>query len=315
MKILSSADWHILLHKKKVPMDWQINRFKLFFEEIFKLETDCDIHILAGDVFEKEPRLDEAALFADFANRASIRTIIIPGNHEATKKGESFLTHYLKHEKSINNSNIEIYTENTVIEHNGVKFQLFPYGEMQLDNIPAPVKDSILVTHIRGEVPPHITPEYNFEKLRKWKLILLGDLHFNHKYKDFPAYYPGSPMNVTFDRNTDFKYGVNIINFNNIDDYSIDFKVLNLPKLIRKKVDTNTDFVKDDFHHVIYEVEGSIDELSNVINHELLDKKITHKPEEGSKLDLTNSANMKEELEIYLDHIQVEKYRIYIKRI
>ena len=38
MKILHSADWHILLHKKKVPYDWQINRFRLLFKKLIKLE-------------------------------------------------------------------------------------------------------------------------------------------------------------------------------------------------------------------------------------------------------------------------------------
>ena len=36
IKILHSADWHINLHKKKVPYEWQANRFRLFFEEIHK---------------------------------------------------------------------------------------------------------------------------------------------------------------------------------------------------------------------------------------------------------------------------------------
>ena len=54
IKILHSADWHINLHKKKVPYEWQANRFRLFFEEIHKLEKDCDVHILAGDVFDRK---------------------------------------------------------------------------------------------------------------------------------------------------------------------------------------------------------------------------------------------------------------------
>ena len=83
---------------------------------------------------------------------------------------------------------------------------------MQKDNLPIQKHENdILVTHIRGEVPPHITPEYDFEKLRPWKLILLGDLHFAHKYLDYPAYYPGSPLNVTFDRDEKREYGVNVI--------------------------------------------------------------------------------------------------------
>ena len=34
MKILNSADWHILLHKKKVPYKWQVNRFIRFFRKL-----------------------------------------------------------------------------------------------------------------------------------------------------------------------------------------------------------------------------------------------------------------------------------------
>ena len=114
MKILLSADWHILLHKKKVPADWQANRFRMFFDEIHELEKECDIHIIAGDVFDRAPKLDEVTLFQRFANSASIRTIIIPGNHEATKKGKSFLDHFSE-KNAITNPNIEIYTKNAII--------------------------------------------------------------------------------------------------------------------------------------------------------------------------------------------------------
>jgi len=309
MKILMSADWHILLHKKKVPKEWQTNRFKLFFDKILELEKDCDIHIIAGDVFDTAPKLDESTLFEDFANRASIKTIIIPGNHEATKKGKSFLSEYVDNPNAISNPLVEIYTYNTRIEHMGQGFQLFPYGEMQLDKIPNYVENDILVTHIRGEVPPHVTAEYDFEKLRKWKLILLGDLHFNHKYKDYPAYYPGSPMNVTFDRSDNRDYGVYIIDFNDIDDYKVNFIPLKLPKLIRKtiKSDEQDQIKKDQFHHIIYEITGNVSELGNVdIKNELIDKKVAHRPIESSSLDLSTAKNIREELGRYLDYNKID---------
>jgi len=306
MKILHSADWHINLDKKKVPVKWQINRFQMFFNEMLKLEKTCDIHILSGDIFDKKPILEESSLFASYANKVQIRTIIIPGNHEATKKGESFLDTYLEHEGSINNPNIEIYTRNTRIEHDGVWFQLFPYCDMQKDRLPSYVDGDILVTHIRGEVPPHIVPEYEFEKLRPWHLILLGDLHFQHQYKDFPAFYPGSPMNVIFDRDDSRIYGVQTIDVSiKSKQFNVDIVPLALPKLIRKQISVGEQLIKDDFHHVVYEVTGSIDELSGIENSELLDKKIAHMPEEASKLDLTNAKNILEELSIYLDYIEV----------
>ena len=172
----------------------------------------------------------------------------------------------------------------------------------------------ILVTHIRGEVPPHITPEYDFEKLRPWKLILLGDLHFAHKYLDYPAYYPGSPLNVTFDRDEKREYGVNIITIKDTPelDYKVDFIDLKLPKLIRKTIKVNGKMIEDNVNHVLYEVTGSIDELSKVKNSSLLDKKIATQPVEDSKLDLKNKSIV-EELELYLDFIKIKNSKEVVK--
>lgn len=303
IKILHSADWHINLHKKKVPYEWQANRFRLFFEEIHKLEKDCDVHILAGDVFDRKPEPDEVCLFLRFANSVTIPTYIIPGNHEATRKGKTFLEHF--HEQhAITNPNVVLITENKREEVRGQGFCFFPYGEMQTDNLPTYEKGDVLVAHIRGEVPPHITPEYNFEKLRPWQLILLGDIHFNHRYLDYPAYYSGSPMNVTFDRDATKKYGVNVIDFIDHQNHSVDFKVLDLPKLVRKTVEVDDKLVEDTYHHTIYEVTGNLDELSKIKDSKLLDKKIAHKPNEDSKLDLKDKTIV-EELSLYLEHIKV----------
>jgi len=303
IKILHSADWHINLHKKKVPYEWQANRFRLFFEEIHKLEKDCDVHILAGDVFDRKPEPDEVCLFLRFANSVTIPTYIIPGNHEATRKGKTFLEHF--HEQhAITNPNVVLITENKREEVRGQGFCFFPYGEMQTDNLPTYVSGDVLVAHIRGEVPPHITPEYDFEKLRPWQLILLGDIHFNHRYLDYPAYYSGSPMNVTFDRDATKKYGVNVIDFIDHQNHSVDFKVLDLPKLVRKTVEVDDKLVEDTYHHTIYEVTGNLDELSKIKDSKLLDKKIAHKPNEDSKLDLKDKTIV-EELSLYLEHIKV----------
>tara|TARA_Y100001963_G_scaffold523_1_gene868 strand:- start:1853 stop:2812 length:960 start_codon:yes stop_codon:yes gene_type:complete len=303
MKILNSADWHILLHKKKVPYKWQVNRFKTMFRKLLALEQQCDVHIISGDVFDKKPEADEVCLFLSYINSVSIPTYIIPGNHEATKKGDSFLA-YFGQENAIKNKNVQIFITNQRVEIGNITFQFFPYGEMQLDNLPKHFEDDILVTHIRGEVPPHITAEYDFEKLRPWKLILLGDLHFAHKYQDYPAYYPGSPLNVTFDRDDKRKYGVNIITKDNLT-YKIDFIDLELPKLLRKTIKAEENMKSDSFNHIVYEVTGSIDELSKVKNSELLDKKIATQPVEDSKLDLKNKSLI-EELELYLNFIKIK---------
>lgn len=304
MKLLFSADWHILRSKKKVPEEWQVNRFNQLFEKLLILERECDLHIISGDIFDKAPDLAEVCLFNSFLNRVSKRTIIIPGNHEATKKGKTFLEHYLE-DNVINNNLIELYTKNTRIQHEGIWFQLFPYTEMQVNNLPQYVNEDILISHIRGEVPPHVPAEYDFEKLRPWKLILLGDLHFAHQYKDYPAFYPGSPMNVSFDRNENRKYGIYIIDIRNHEDWDVKFIDLKQPMLLRKKISSNEELIKDKFHHIIYEITGSIDELSIIKQSDLLDKKIASKPTEDSILDLRN-LSLVEELHLYLQLIKVE---------
>jgi DNA repair exonuclease SbcCD nuclease subunit len=314
MKILHSADWHILLHKKKVPYKWQVNRFKTFFSKLIELEKQCEVHIIAGDIFDKKPEPDEVCLFLSYINSVTIPTYIIPGNHEATRKGETFLEHFTQ-ENAIKNSNVHLITKNKRVQEGSAYFQFFPYGEMQIDNLPVIQHEKdILVTHIRGEVPPHITPEYDFEKLRPWKLILLGDLHFAHKYLDYPAYYPGSPLNVTFDRDEKRQYGVNIVTLiaDSYFKYKVDFVDLKLPKLVRKTIKVNGEMKKDTVNHVLYEVTGSIDELSKIENSELLDKKIATQPVEDSKLDLKNKSLI-EELELYLKFIKIKNTEQVIK--
>ena len=305
MKILSSGDWHINLRKKKekVPYDWQLNRFKKFFESVYSLEKSHDIHIVSGDMFDKKPEPDEMTLFLEFVHSLSIPTFFIPGNHCATKKGETFLEFFLR-DKAFKNDLATIITKNTNIDILGTTFQFFPYGEMQIDNLPEYIQDSVLITHIRGEVKPHITAEYDFSKLAKWKLVLLGDLHFNHQYNNMPVFYPGSPMNVSFDRDETRKYGVDSIDFNSVDDYSVKFIPLNLPKLIRRTVNAGEELVPGDYDHVIYEVVGKLDEMANISASPLLDKKII-KSKSTSKLNFNNMTKV-EKLEKWLEYINVK---------
>lgn len=299
MKILHSADWHILLNKKKVPYQWQYNRFQLFFEQL--LSIDHDVHIIAGDLFDRKPEPDEVALLLTYLNRVTKPTRIIPGNHEATRRGESFFKHFAQ-KNAINNDLVKIYTENTREEICGQYFTFFPYGEMQLDHLPTYYPNDILVTHIRGEVAPHITAEYDFSKLRPWKLILLGDLHFAHQYQDYPAYYSGSPANVVFDRDgINNSYGVNLILFNSIDNYQVDFIDLKLPKLIRKTISSESEMIPSETDHVMYELTGSVDQLAKIKQSDLLDKKIPTRPQESARMNLVGKT-IPEELIAWLEY-------------
>ena len=138
-KILCSADWHILLHKKKVPYTWQMGRFKSMFAKLLELEHDCDVHIIAGDIFDKKPEPDEICLFLSYINSVTIPTYIIPGNHEATRKGESFFEHFTER-NDIKNENVHVFTKNGRATVGKTSFCFFPYGEMQINNLPEYIK-------------------------------------------------------------------------------------------------------------------------------------------------------------------------------
>jgi energy-coupling factor transporter ATP-binding protein EcfA2 len=310
IKILHTGDIHIHLYKPKVPIEWQLNRFKLFFQKMLELEKNHDLTVLAGDIFDKKPEPDEMTLFNAYLNKVTKPTIIIPGNHEASKKGETFLQGYVRDE-AISNPNVWFFTKNARIKFMGYWVQMFPYTEMQVDNLENHLEKDILITHIRGEVPPNITAEYDFEKLRSFPLVLCSDLHFYHKYKDYNVYYPGSPLNVSFDRNDTKKYGILSHTYAK-DFHTHEFIDLNLPRLLRKKVSAGTELVEDPINRVIYEVEGKLEDIQKVKNSDLLDKKIVELHSTDSVLDLKNKSLL-EEIATYLKHIlQTDNIKDYL---
>ena len=78
--ILFTADWHLKLGQKNVPVEWARNRYYEFFSQVKELETEVDLHIIGGD------------LYFDFISGVQIPTIIFDGNHEATRKNKTFFT-------------------------------------------------------------------------------------------------------------------------------------------------------------------------------------------------------------------------------
>ena len=93
--ILFTADWHIKLGQKNVPVEWATKRYQMFFEQIHSLEKQCNMHIIGGDLFDRLPNMEELELYFSFIRKVQIPTIIYDGNHEATKKNKTFFTVFL----------------------------------------------------------------------------------------------------------------------------------------------------------------------------------------------------------------------------
>lgn len=291
MKVLFMADTHIKLKQKNVPKEWLLNRYSLLWNKIKKLSKEVDLTVLGGDIFDKMPTLEELGIYVDMISNISGKTIIFSGNHEATKRGATFFT-ALKDITEKYTSEVEILLE--PCERYGIDF--IPYTHIKVFN-PKDFNNDILCTHVRGQIPPHVRPEINLDRFQRWKTVLAGDLH-SYKNSQSNILYPGSPFGINFTRSIN-TYGVIIFDTCT---KTHEFKDMALPQLLRQTVKEEKDIVKTEFHHTIYDIEGTEVALSSIKDNELLDKKISIKKQD-SVLNFSNVHSIPEELEIYFQKV------------
>jgi DNA repair exonuclease SbcCD nuclease subunit len=291
MKTLFTADWHIKIGQKNVPEDWARERYRMFFNKIHELEAGVDLHVIGGDLFDRIPTMSELELYFEFISGIEVRTLIYDGNHEATKKHQTFLTQLKKASKEVNTL-VEVVDSIYNEDHFGV----LPYCELHGKwhakdfSIRKP-----LFTHVRGAIPPHVTPEVDLRRFEQFPVVFAGDLH-SHTNTQANIVYPGSPMTTQFHRNL-VKTGYIIIEGDNWQWYQFE-----LPQLLRKTVTSEKEMVPTEYHHTIYEIEGDIAELSSVANSDLLDKKVIKRKTETALL-LSDDMTIEDELAEYLSYI------------
>lgn len=291
--ILFTADWHIKLGQKNVPVSWACARYKLFFDQVKTLESKCDLHIIGGDLFDRVPSMDELTLYFDFVEGVKIPTIIYDGNHEATRKNKTFFSNLKRATQNVNKL-VQVIDDTYVDVERG--FTILPYCELHKPNAIEEINTPVLFTHVRGEIPPHVAPEIDLERFDKFKSVFAGDLHA-HENTQRNIVYPGSPMTTSFHRNQ-VRTGALLID----DDWSWTWEQFHLPQLIRKTVTNPDDMTPTEFDHTIYELEGDVQDLAKVKNTDLLDKKVVKREVEAT-LNLTSEMSIADELSIYLKDI------------
>ena len=292
--ILFIADIHIKLEQKNVPIKWAIDRYNRFFNIIYDLEKEVDTIIIGGDIFDKNPTLEELCIFTNFISKLSTSTIIYDGNHEATKKYETFFK-YLKDILEKVNPLVKVHYQTKEFDN----YSILPYAELHKPNSIETLNFSKpLFTHVRGEIPPHVKSEVDLNRFNKFPVVFAGDLH-SHSNTQRNIVYPGSPMTITFHRK-EVKTGGLLIDENTWEWKWVEFK---LPQLIRKTISNPEEMIQTEFNHTIYELQGDVVDLSNIKNSELLDKKITTQSSEAT-LILGKDMTVQEELYEYLMYIQ-----------
>jgi DNA repair exonuclease SbcCD nuclease subunit len=292
--ILFTADLHIKLGQKNVPVDWAINRYRMFFQQVYELEPKIDLHIIGGDIFDKLPNMEELNLYFEFVKGMKARTLLYAGNHEATKKGKTFFSHLKDVTNAINPLVTvidEIYEEDN--------FTIVPYEFIHKKGIWDSLnKNKVVFTHVRGEIEPHVKPEIDLDLLSDFPLVYAGDLH-SHSNCQRNIIYPGSPMVTSFHRSS-VTTGYLLINSDDLSSWS--WHQFQLPQLIRKTVTDPADMLPTDYDHTIYELEGDVMSLAKIKDNELLDKKLVKRSSDTS-LILHKDMSIDEELAEYLTYI------------
>ena len=298
--ILFTADWHIKLGQKNVPVAWACSRYEMFFEQVQEAidEHNVNLHIIGGDLFDRVPSMDELTLYFDFVKRQKVRTIIYDGNHEATRKNQTFFDNLKKVTNQLN-PHVKVITD-TYYEDD---WAILPYADLHKKGSIEMIDADYLFTHVRGEIPPHVMPEVDLERFGKFKEVYAGDLHA-HENTQRNIVYPGSPMTTSFHRNI-VKTGYLVIDTNTHhfdEDWCWTWHEFDLPQLLRKTIEDPADMEQTEFHHTIYEVTGDVQDLAKVKNTDLLDKKVVRR-EVDARLDLSGDLSMSDELVKYLQEI------------
>jgi DNA repair exonuclease SbcCD nuclease subunit len=295
MKILYTADIHIRLGQKNIPKEWALERYRIMFEEFNRVykEYNCVLEIHGGDIFDKVPSLEDLAIYGSYLSSCVGKKSIImyDGNHEATKKGSTFL-HLLEDiVLNMKASSFQIIKAPTSIDGVG---DFIPYTHIKEKNLNRYKNNPFLFTHVRGNIEPHVKPEIDLDELKDWEIVFAGDLH-SHSNCQRNIVYPGSPVTVTFHRK-EVDTGVIVID---TETHKWEWVKINVPQLIRKTITEESEMVKTAYNHTIYEVVGDMLELSNIADKEdLLDKKII-KYESEAALDL-KGLSLEEEIYLYL---------------
>lgn len=298
MKILFTADIHIKLGQKNVPIDWAKNRFRMFIEQLQEMQSQADLVIVGGDVFDRLPTMDEVELYFEFVESFIKPTIIYSGNHEMLKKDTTFLTNLKRSTSKLNSLVTMVDDYHSELLDGGI--DIVPYNKLKdfQDNYSTlDFHGRVLCTHVRGEIPPHVKPEINLELLDRWDIVLAGDLH-SYDNSQRNILYPGSPYTTSFHRHS-VDTGAILLDYDTLDHVWLKFK---LPQLIRKTVGVSDPKPPTDFDHTIYEVEGDMHELGELEDSDLIANKVL-KRDSDTALILDQDMSLSEEVAEYLKFI------------
>ncbi len=266
--LLFCADEHVLFRRKGVPADFEKLRYSQLFDHLLNLSThpNCVAVCHGGDCFDRAPTIQETALVVRYLNAVVKPTYIISGNHEQIKKDTTFLSELAN---MVSNPLVTIISDYATYNIEGTNIDFMPFNRLKQFEKEgnSELNSELLITHVRGCIPPHVAPEVNLGIFDRWKLVLAGDLH-SHSNSQRNIVYPGSPLTTSFYR-TKPKKGILKVD---LDTLGIEFIDLNLPALIKLTVESKdeiTENTTEDFiaYDIVPKVEAIIEAKEDTVFH------------------------------------------------
>lgn len=266
--LIVSGDQHISV-KKDIPIEWQLNRFRLLFKSYVDL---CKKHsadlILTGDLFHAANENKwEKRLFLELINlleREEIRTHIIIGNHENMGAQGSTLDYF---QPDFDNLDwVQYHPTISFKKEEGCELVFVGHNQLQawLDSGDTEWEGTrIIFSHFRPTVNKFIQEEIDVQKfISTSSLCICSDIHLPLTLCDGRLVYTNSPLNTHFEPKPDC--GCLLLT---LDSGEVSYKrlVLSLPNLIQ--ITTTASAFEDTVDTVDYyriEVTGTPEELRSI---------------------------------------------------
>lgn len=259
---------------------------------------DIDEIIIGGDLLDTaKPSADELELMFALLAKLRHKSKIYSGNHEMTNKkgvGKYSCLQNFQDEISRGNPLVEV-----VRSYRSEQFDIVGYEEVSNKKLQLTPVSKLCLTHVRGEIPPHVKWEVDPALFDQYELVLTGDLH-SHENSQGKFIYPGSPLVTSFHRTRATGNGYIIID---TDTLTWTWHSLqHLPQPVRKTITSMDEMIETKHDWTIYEVEADVMASRDIKKSDLLDKKIVTGFAKDAALNLQDTS-MSHEMLLFLSNI------------
>ena len=266
-------------------------------DEIIQV-PDVDLIVIGGDLLDTaKPSTKEVELMFSLLAKLNKKTIIYSGNHEMTNDkvlGKYSCLHNFQDEISRGNPLVEV-----VHSYRSPQFDIVGYEQISNKKLEQPQLSKLCLTHVRGEIQPHVKWEIDPKFFGAYDLVLTGDLH-SHENTQGKFIYPGSPLVTSFHRTRATGNGY-LVSDTDTQKWEW-FSLAHLPQLMRKTVTSLEEMVETKHDWTIYEVETNVLGSKDIKKTQLLDKKIVSGFAKDAILDLQGTP-MSKEMQMFLTDI------------